>query len=178
MRCFLAVVLPAEIRQELAEVQREARQLGLKATWPGAGEMHATLAFYGELDGNALREKIEALSAVSFKPFEAAVSGVGFFPDASRPRVFWAGVNGLEALQAETSKAAGYRNDKPFHGHVTLCRVKGGENVGRLAEFAAKTGNRNFGAFTVSEFVLKESKPTARGPVYIDLQKFGLAERG
>jgi len=172
MRCFLAVDLPAETRERLAAVQAEAKKLGLVATWPGDDEMHATLAFYGWLDGNAVRKKIEELSTVRFKPFQARVRGVGFFPSASRPRVFWAAIQGLEGLQAEAAKATGYDEGRPFHGHVTLCRLKAAANADKLRELAEKIADKDFGAFTVNEFVIKESKLSPKGPAYYPIQKF------
>lgn len=175
MRCFLAVDLPPEIIESIAEVQAEAKKLGLTATWPGENEMHATLAFYGLLDGNAVRKKIDELSTVRFKPFEARVRGLGFFPSALRPRVFWAAIQGLEGLQAETAQATGYDEGRPFHGHVTLCRLKAAVNADKLRKLAEKIADKDFGAFTVDEFVLKESKLSPKGPTYYPIQKFRAA---
>lgn len=131
MRCFLALDLPAPVRNYLA---RTARESVLKGTikWVPAEQLHITLVFAGEVGDEtvaALRAAVETveLSAMSF-----ALAGLGRFPSHGEPRVIWAGLSGdvepLKQLQKQleaTAIANGIERDKrKFSPHVTLGRVK------------------------------------------------------
>jgi RNA 2',3'-cyclic 3'-phosphodiesterase len=132
VRAFLAVDLPAAIRDALAR-QQDALRGSLRASWSLPEGMHLTLHFLGEIPaeqadavGRALTDECGGLP-----PLEVTVAGLGVFPNARRPRVLWAGVQAppaLEALHAAAGAAvrdAGLEIDlRRYHPHLTLARFR------------------------------------------------------
>ncbi|MBK3581802.1 RNA 2',3'-cyclic phosphodiesterase, partial [Streptomyces sp. MBT65] len=83
MRLFAAVLPPAAIATELASVVAELRTLPTAGTlrWTGRPGWHYTLAFYGEVDEDAVPELAAHLerTARRVEPFGLAVRGGGQF---------------------------------------------------------------------------------------------------
>lgn len=99
MRVFVAIDLPAEIQSALARQQAAFQAVCPEARWTCPEGTHLTLKFLGEITVQKVSEVKEALfSLASFTPFTVEVKGFGFFPDARRPSVFWAGVEGPQDL--------------------------------------------------------------------------------
>ncbi|MBI4360878.1 RNA 2',3'-cyclic phosphodiesterase [Candidatus Micrarchaeota archaeon] len=175
MRCFLALEIDDALRQRLADVQSEIRQTRVSATYPAKKQLHATLAFFGELDPNEVREKAELLHAVHHKAFDARLFGLGAFPKPDHIRVVWTGFDkgkkDVIALQQRLADALGYRNDQPFHPHVTLARVKSAQNKERLQAWLAQNAETTFPEFAVRFVTLYESRLQATGPAYTALER-------
>lgn len=134
MRLFVAFDLPAEVRQALGELIAQLCPLCPKARWVRSQSMHLTLKFLGHVDDQAeaqLAAIRSALAAVhSPAPVEMQFRGVGFFPDARRPRVVWCGIDSspnIVPLAADISRALeplGFPpEDRPFVPHLTLARL-------------------------------------------------------
>ena len=92
MRVFIAVDLPNEIRKQFKELQRELRPLTNSTRWVAPESIHITLKFLGEVPEKRMEQVDGALGGLTWKPFTVSVHGVGFFPGARSPRVFWAGM--------------------------------------------------------------------------------------
>jgi 2'-5' RNA ligase len=119
--------------------------------WTPAGQWHLTLAFLGEIDGDALDEGVLpdltarlARAARRHPPQELALSGAGRFGD----RVLWTRVRGdLRALAASVSAAARRCRiaveDRPYRAHLTLARARPGTDlrpaVDALRDFTGTT---------------------------------------
>jgi len=95
---------------------------------------------------------------------EIAVKGIGWFPNPSRPRVFWVGVDGgepLRALARATDQAAAGLGvpfeERPYAPHLTLARIREAVPLEALHDALrtppAGTGF-DFGAFRASRFFL------------------------
>ena len=178
MRLFLAIELPSEIKAELASLQKELRQAQAEVSWTKPENLHLTLKFLGEVDAERVGQIEQACIEVARggKPLSFAARETGFFPNARRPRVVWAGLQGdldeLQALQTglETQLATlGFaREMKPFNPHLTVGRVKTTKNVQQLV---ARTEAYQLPAlsFTVSELVLMQSQLHPAGSIYTPL---------
>src|SRR5271157_5147054 len=93
MRVFIAIDLPEPLRAALAEAQLAFRSACRDARWTRPEGIHLTLKFLGEISDAQTKQVVEGLAQIGpFKPFSVEVKGFGFFPEAHRPRVFWAGV--------------------------------------------------------------------------------------
>ena len=61
MRLFIALPLCGDARQALLDVQQDMRNQGVRANFSRAENLHLTLAFLGELEGEAVRAAQEAV---------------------------------------------------------------------------------------------------------------------
>ena len=142
LRLFIAVPTPAEVRARLQEVTAELRRAEADVRWEPTEKMHATVKFLGDTPPDRVESLCHALDRVagSFAPLEVVVSGIGAFPSLRSPRVLWVGMEdpsgGLGRLQQAIEDALsplGFaREDRAFHPHVTLGRVRGQRNMARL----------------------------------------------
>jgi 2'-5' RNA ligase len=142
--------------------------------------MHLTLKFLGETDSSKLTAVQAALSAIrSSLAVTLYFRGLGFFPNAKRAKVFWAGMEAsrnLPSLAAEidqTMHRLGFPlEDRPFTPHLTLARFQPPGLPPKLAAAAQESAAREFGSLTTHEFHLIESKLRPAGAEYTTLQSF------
>ena len=86
MRLFIGIELPENVREGLAEIQRELRSAAPSARWVATESTHLTLKFLGEITEQRAEEVHQAMTGTTWKPFQIAVKGIGFFPGARSPR--------------------------------------------------------------------------------------------
>jgi RNA 2',3'-cyclic 3'-phosphodiesterase len=178
MRLFVAFDLPGAVRQALGEPTAQLKPLCRAARWARPEGMHVTLKFIGHAIADGDTEKLDAarasLAAVqSSEPVEISYRGVGFFPDARRPRVVWCGVEAsanLAQLAADIERGLEPlgipRETRAFVPHLTLARFKSPEGVNALVRAAAEWAARDFGSARETEFHLFESLLKAGGAEY------------
>jgi len=185
MRLFAAVLPPEDIAAELASQVEELRRLpgGDALRWTGRAGWHYTLAFYGEVDEEAVPELSAALERTARRsgPFGLAVRGGGQFGEG---RALWAGAAGdvtaLRLLADRCEEAATTGEHRRYRPHLTLARSRDAVDVGpyldRLDEFAGRT-------WTVDELVLVRSSLPRSGvpgeqPRYEAVARWGLGAGG
>ncbi|MBK8238099.1 MAG: RNA 2',3'-cyclic phosphodiesterase [Deltaproteobacteria bacterium] len=159
MRVFVALELPAPVREHLALVGG-----GIPgARWEPAENLHLTLRFIGELEGAPLRELHDALAQVRCEPFPLTLAHVGCFPPRGQPRVLWIGVDEpapVTELAQRIDRAVrsiGLPPDaRKFAPHVTLARLHDAPQQ-RLAAFFAHHGLLRTATFDVDGFALHSS---------------------
>jgi RNA 2',3'-cyclic 3'-phosphodiesterase len=183
MRVFIAIDLPNEVRTELKELQRVLRPLAGTAKWVAPESIHITLKFLGEVPEKRLALIDEALAGLNWKPFTIAVHGVGFFPGARSPRVFWAGMDaptmqGLtEQLDARMEPLGFEKEKRAFRPHITLARSKTSRLDSSLVTASATFAERDFGSFTADRIYLVQSTLKPSGAVYSMLKEYLLEPR-
>ncbi len=83
----------------------------------------------------------------------------------------------LKAIAKEIqriNKRSGINPDsKPFHPHVTICRIKEADGK-KVAKFIKKYKNFSFGEETVERIALIKSTLTPVNPVYTVIEEFYL----
>jgi len=174
MRAFIAIELPEAIRESLARQQARFRAVCPDARWTRPEGIHLTLKFLGEISGEQEAQVKKALGQIErFEQFTVRAHGFGFFPDAKRPRVFWAGLDAppeLARLAAQVESAMtplGFpAENRAFSPHLTLARFKVPRPQPRLQELLAAQADPLLGTFAVSEFFLWESKLSPQGSEY------------
>ena len=178
LRCFIAVDLPAGMRDEIGRVQKEIATEGLRLVRPEI--VHVTLKFLGDVAEEKVDRIAQALREIKVAPFPAEVRGMGAFPGRSI-RVVWLGLEGdfqsLYILVDEALKPFGFQSEKRgFNPHVTLGRVgRPTTDVSKkLAPKIAQFADLNLGQFSVDRFQLKKSTLTRGGPIYVDIAEFPL----
>lgn len=176
--------MPPALRTRLgAEIERlrpHARGVG----WVAPENLHLTLKFLGGVEPARLPAIAAALAQVAGRgaPFELALHGLGAFPSATRPRVFWAGVSAgapaLDALAAQVEAALvglGFPpEDRPFSAHVTLGRVREPRRDPSLATALDGAASLALGAFVVEGLALMRSDLSPRGARYSPLGSWSL----
>ncbi len=141
MRLFAALDLPEKALEEAAAWHAAACVHLPAGQWRDlpSRNWHLTLAFYGEVGGEAVDALAEALSecAACTPPLQLCFNGFGVFPGPQRPNVFWLGVDEAGAKDhmkalARCCRRAGHATvrkrsakETPFRGHVTVARRRG-----------------------------------------------------
>src|ERR1700740_2263337 len=90
MRLFVALEIPAAVRENLAALLNSLRGVSPQTRWVRPENLHVTLKFIGEMAEAKLAAVHNALAGVRSKQQVALdFRGLGFFPNAKHPRVFW-----------------------------------------------------------------------------------------
>jgi 2'-5' RNA ligase len=138
------------------------------------------LKFLGEISDGQVAQVKGSLEAIGhFEAFRVQAKGFGFFPDARRPRVFWAGLDAPPeiaqlASRVETALATlGFApENRAFSPHLTLARFKDPRPQPKLQALLAGQEEILLGDFQVSEFFLWESKLSPQGAQYRKVAHF------
>lgn len=178
IRCFVAVDLPEEMREEVGRLQSGIATEGLRLVRPEL--VHVTIKFLGDVPAGKVGQVKEALAAVKAAPFTARVAGMGAFPGKS-VRVVWLGLEGdfsplYNKVEAATKSLGFPPEERGFAPHVTIGRV-GRPNAATSRELLARINSQSaldLGSFPVEKFCLKKSTLTPGGPIYEDLAEFSL----
>ncbi len=146
--------------------------------------IHLTIRFIGEVP-EALLPSIEKCLdlCASVKKFKVIVKGVGAFPNISRPRVIWVGVEEgadkfrqLRRILDECLKDIVRPDKHEFTPHITVARIKGGVDRECIASLISENQDQIFGEYTVTTVKLKRSILRPQGPLYIDLKSVKLGD--
>jgi len=183
IRLFVALELPGEVRAALGALSSRLRaKTGNSVRWVDPASLHLTLKFIGELDSGRLSAIQAALAAIRLpEPVLVVYGGAGTsrFP---HPRVFAVGVQGsppLRELAGAIDRAllpAGVPAEaREFFPHLTLARLKSGEESAFLRSEGQKLGVTEFGRASYAEFDLMQSTLRPQGAVYTRVERFAFA---
>ena len=189
MRLFVALDIDQAIQQRLDDYVRVLQPRLPGVRFVRSNTFHVTLKFLGEVQAvEAVRQSLRQVHAPSFP---VGFGGVGFFPNASAPRVFWAGVHAptLPSLVRgidQALSAFGFPPESRIRPHLTLARNGSGrprpvrgerppEAFAQLSRIVASSPAPEFGTMTAREFFLYESRLSPSGPSYHKLEAFQLA---
>ncbi|UDY34314.1 RNA 2',3'-cyclic phosphodiesterase [Dermatobacter hominis] len=154
-RLFLAVWPPDDVVEELMTLRRKD-QRGVRFVPPD--RWHITLRFFGE----ARVDEVEA--AMDDVELPSATARLGPAVDVIGERALVVPVGGLEELAARVTAATRSIGEppprRPFHGHLTIARVK------RDARMPPALGAMVDGRFRVDEVALVRSRLDPDGARY------------
>ncbi len=133
-RLFISVPLPLEVTTLVGEVVRDLSTEGWPVRWVAPDTAHITLQFIGEVPPERAEFLRLALPPVVARhtAFNLRTADLGVFPNQRRPRVLWLGLYGpahrLASLRDDITDLLRQfefpLDDKEFHPHVTLGRVR------------------------------------------------------
>jgi RNA 2',3'-cyclic 3'-phosphodiesterase len=185
VRLFVALEIPAAVRDNLAAQIKELRDLSVQVAdkrtrWVRPENLHVTLKFIGEVSPAKLEGIRGTLSTIrSNEPVDLNFRGLGFFPNENHARVLWAGVNASANLPALAGDIDGAletqgitRERRAFTAHLTLARIEPPGLHEKLRATIQKSGEREFGSFQTREFHLIESKLKPSGAEYTTLASY------
>jgi len=178
MRLFVGIDLPAEVCEKLERLLMHLRPAA-HLKWSPVYNLHITLKFIGEWPEEKLPQLKAALATVPRRaPIPASVKGLGFFPNARQPRVFWAAIecgDELAALARDVEAAIEplgiAKENRPFRPHLTLARIKDPAPLDTLRAAIAQVQSMEFGAFIIDRFNLYRSQPGSAGSIYTKLSE-------
>ena len=187
-RLFVALDPPEPVRRRLGalaeDLRRGAGRAGDEVRWVPPANVHLTLQFLGAVPEERVAAVEAALgeAAAEARPLSLSVRGVGGFPNARRPRVLWAGLEGdlaplvalVAGLGARLGKLGFPPEDRPFSPHLTLGRARDGHGAPGLAGALAGAGQAEAAPWRASELVLFESHLSPRGPRYEAIARVAL----
>jgi RNA 2',3'-cyclic 3'-phosphodiesterase len=187
IRSFLAIELPKPILRKIEEVQGDLRSTRADVRWVNPEKIHLTLKFFGNIEESRIEPIFKSIEEPirNTLPFSLEVRGVGAFPHLRNPRVIWMGmVDGREVLvsfqkQIETQlEKIGFQpEDRPFHPHLTLGRMKSSRGKEELVGRMERHKEEEFGDFQVERVILFKSDLKPSGPIYTLLKEIKLGGR-
>ncbi len=149
--------------------------------WVEPRGIHLTLKFLGSVEEAKVPALVQALprACEGLDPFEVALSGLGVFPNPSRPRVAWVGLSGgvetLLRLQEGVEKVLspfGFpREERSFTPHLTIARLREGVAPDEARAFgqAFLRASPESVSFKVEGISLMKSQLTPSGAIYTRL---------
>lgn len=178
-RLFLAVALNDDTRHALATFVSAPHVPTIPGRRVAPPQWHITLRFLGrssQLQHEVVVATLDQL--LDHESFTVGFGGLGAFPYPKKATVVWLAVeHGGEALEdlavvcERAAVAAGYDpEERPFHPHLSLARVRPAQDLSRLVAEFPKFPNK----LPVDSVVLYESITGSGGARYTDLERVHL----
>jgi 2'-5' RNA ligase len=181
VRMFIGIGLSPECRRAIAGAVSPLREKGVPVSWTPEDNLHLTLKFLGETPASRVNELagLMANAARDSLPFLLRVEKAGAFPTLRAPRVLWIGireplelVRKLHQNMENALSGAGFpRDERPFHPHVTVGRVRGRVAPGWGETFAAAVSGVAFDTVSVASYRVYESRLSPSGAQYSVLRE-------
>jgi 2'-5' RNA ligase len=172
MRLFVALSIPDAVAQSLLLIQGGVPG----ARWQTREQLHLTLRFIGEVDGQSMAAIRDALDGIDAPAFDLELHGVGQFGNR-QPHSLWAAVRPspeLDHLQRKVDNAirrVGQPQDSyggsghKFTPHVTLARLRHPDEE-KMVDWLKYNALYTSARFDVNSFHLYSSRLTSDGSIY------------
>lgn len=165
----------------MARVIEQLRKSSADVRWEAPEKLHITLKFLGETQEHRIPQVMAALEEIGRQTasFPLQYASLGKFPPKGQPRVVWIGVSeGAESLTAlaaivdDSMSALGFeREERAFHPHVTIGRVKSARNMhDLLRRMESITFESQPTYVTHISLIRSDLKPS--GSVYTTVKRF------
>jgi 2'-5' RNA ligase len=185
MRLFVALSIPAEVRENIASLIASLRRADAKSRWVNPQNLHVTLKFIGETASEKVPAICDALATIATaQPLLLEFRDVGFFPNVRRPSVAWIGIEAppaLALLATDVNRVLTSigvpREEKLFVPHLTIARFKETRLSPALQAEIEKHKDQSFGSCTADEIHLIESRLKSSGAEYTTLRSFPFAPK-
>ncbi len=176
LRCFIAIDIPLNIKNEVALFQDKLKALNIDIKCVEEVNIHITLKFLGSISSDKVDLIKSAISKVAIRTsgFDAHIGNIGFFPSVTHPKVIWLDVNKnsqdilkiFNDLEDELAGIGFEKDSRPFRTHLTIARFRSLKNISSLGDFVNKNRFSSCADFKVDEIALYESTLTSKGPIY------------
>jgi 2'-5' RNA ligase len=176
VRAFIAIAVPESVLQCCEEIMAQLKGLNLQGRFARTQAIHLTLQFLGNIEEEQTQGIAEILeeAGTGVVPFNLEVGRLGVFPHLTHPRVVWIGVEPVDALMKLQSKIRqgveplGFpQENRDFHPHLTLLRLKSRKNLGPLTEYLQAEGpHQQAGVIQAEQIHLYQSILKPQGAEY------------
>jgi len=180
-RIFIAINLPENIKQKLADFQSKWPELPIR--WTKKENLHITLVFLGSLSDEELFEICKITKEVASKnqPFSINLNKIFYGPPKKMPpRMVWVegekskGLtqlkNDLENALSGSTNSRHQKETRPFSPHITLGRIRQWEFKSIEPEERPNVKQDISLGFEVSSIEVMESFLKRGGPEYTILE--------
>lgn len=182
IRAFIAVNLAPVIIEEIAKVQFALQTVKGDIRWTRVEGWHLTLKFLGDIAPAQVAPILQTLQKAlqAQPPLRVVAQGLGAFPNLKRPRVVWAGIQGVE-LQTLSEKIETAlmpldfpSEEREFTPHLTLGRVRSLRGWEQVMTVMKEHDHTCFGESEVNQVTLYQSDLRPDGAVYRPLGSIAL----
>ncbi len=187
MRAFLAVPADPAWVERVAQLAARLKGSLPRAAWTRRSAWHLTLKFLGEISRQAADRVAEDVASIvgGARSMTLAPGGATVFPPRGRPRILGLGfapsadLQALEALaaavEAAVRRSGAPPEDRPFHPHVTLARLREPWPASAIDAFRKEAGAWELPPWTARSCVLYESRLESGGAVHTPVHTFAFA---
>ncbi len=179
IRAFIAIAVPESVLRSCAEIMAQLKKVNLYGRFAKTQSIHLTLQFLGNIEEDQIAGIAQVLEQAGKEvvPFDLEMGQLGVFPHLANPRVVWIGVEPVDAIMKLQSKIQqgleplGFpKENRDFHAHLTLLRLKSRKNLGGLREYLQAEGSpQQAGVIQVEEIHLYQSILKREGAEYLKL---------
>lgn len=176
IRCFIAIPIAQEIKEELISLQEQLKKAEAQVKWVKPDSIHLTLKFMGNVPRNKIISVTKIIKEIAHKKewFEISLDTLGAFPSIKKPRVIWVGLRDPQKRMKQLAQELDRRlfsiglpkEEKEFVPHLTLGRVKKLDNRDKLVEIMSSLKVVFAGKMLVTKINLMKSQLTPAGPIY------------
>jgi len=184
IRSFIAIKIPAKIRNKLEKVQDNLKKSNAALQLVSPENIHITLKFLGDVPVESINDIQDTIrkSILQVDTFPISFSKIGVFPNSEYPRIIWIGIEkGRDELSLLNTKIENFisgfslhQENRKFQPHLTLARVRSGRNRKRLLNILEELKNIRAGEMFAKEICLMESILKPQGTQYNILKIFSL----
>jgi 2'-5' RNA ligase len=175
IRTFVCIEIPEAVKERIAELQRELKQIEAQVSWVKPANIHLTVKFLGPVAPSriaGIRQAVER-AVRSCSPFEVEVAGTGCFPSPRNPKVLWVGLSHVpnqllqlqQSVEDELARAGFPRESKRFSPHLTIGRVRSPRGASAVAERLIASAFDPL-AFSATQVIVMRSDLNPSGSVY------------
>jgi 2'-5' RNA ligase len=148
IRTFLSFSPSQEAREAMRLLQEELNGSRADVRWEQPAQFHATLKFLGGVAPEAMPRLLAAVRTLAegCAPMSVVFRTLGAFPSLRAPKVVWIGCDAPDGrLQGFRERLDGSLivlgfavEDRPFHPHITLGRVRSSRRLDYLTPMLEK----------------------------------------
>ena len=186
VRAFIAIAVSEPVLNSCEEIMARLRNLNVHGRFSKTESIHLTLQFLGNIEEDQIVRIAQVLEQAGsgVAPFDLEVGRLGVFPHLTHPRVVWIGVEPVDALMTLQSKIQqgleplGFpKENRDFHPHLTLLRLKSRKNLRQLAQYIDTEGpGLRAGVIQAEQIHLYQSILKPQGAEYLKLFTFRLGK--
>ena len=185
IRTFIGIFPPPHIQSAIADILSPLKPNTPAVRWERQEKFHITMKFLGDVSAGQIGPLETSLfeAGKSIQQFDILLARIGCFPPSHSPKIVWVG-SGEDTIVPLTEcftiverkcVSAGFKKEeRPFHPHITVGRVKGkvSENLIKKIE------NTTFEPlqFLCTELLIMKSDLSPSGSAYSQLSSIPLKQ--